>query len=288
MKKSNLVASIRQRLLNKSKENGEAFDFVLSRYAIERLLYRLSISQHSNAFVLKGAILFYFWNREMHRPTRDIDFLGSGPADCDTLEQIIAEIVATPADEDGLTFDTTTIKADSIREEAFYDGIRVKLIAKLGTVKIPMQIDIGFGDAVTPAPETKHIPSLIAELPGPKVNAYPKYSVIAEKLEAMVMLGEQNSRMKDFFDIHFLLTKENIDPKSMQRAVVATFERRRTDLPQTTPPSLLDEFAALKQTQWKAFLRRNKLESTNENFSTILEEIREHLPINWSFFGKKK
>jgi len=287
MTKSNLVASIRQRLLNKSKENGEAFDFVLSHYAIERLLYRLSQSQHSKTFVLKGAILFYFWNHEMHRPTRDIDFLSSGPADCDILEGIIAEIVATPTSEDGLTFDTSTIKAAEIREEAFYDGIRVKLIAKLGTVRIPMQIDIGFGDAVTPAPETKRIQSLIDELPGPEINAYPMYSVIAEKLEAMVMLGEQNSRMKDFFDIHFLVTKEDIKPELLQEAVIATFERRRTDLPQTSPPSLLEEFAELKQTQWKAFLRRNKLESINEDFSTVLAEIREHLPINWASLRQK-
>ncbi len=208
MSKSNLVASIRQRLLNKSKENGEAFDFVLSRYAIERLLYRLSQSQHSNAFVLKGAILFYFWNHETHRPTRDIDFLSFGPADCDLLERIIEEIVGTPAKEDGLIFDASTIKAAPIREEAFYDGIRIKLITKLGTVRIPMQIDIGFGDAVIPAPDTKRIQSLIAELPGPEINAYPMYSVIAEKLEAMVMLGEQNSRMKDFFDVHFFLRKK--------------------------------------------------------------------------------
>ncbi len=195
--------------------------------------------------------------------------------------------MTTPASEDGLIFDTSTIKAAPIREEAFYDGIRVKLIAKLGTVRIPMQIDIGFGDAVTPAPETKHIQSLIAELTGPEVNAYPMYSVIAEKLEAIVMLGEQNSRMKDFFEIHFLLTEEDLNAKSIQDSVVATFERGRTGLPQTTPPSLLDEFAALKQTQWKAFLRRNKLESTNEDFSTILEEIREHLPMYWDSLGKE-
>lgn len=281
MSKANLVASIRQRLLNVSKQNGEAFDFVLSRYAIERLLYRLSQSQHSNAFVLKGAILFYFWNREMHRPTRDIDFLGSGPADCDILATIISEIVSTPAGEDGLNFDTSTIKATPIREDAFYEGIRVKLIARLGNVRIPMQIDIGFGDAVTPAPETKRIESLIAELPGPVIKAYPMYSVVAEKLEAMVVLGEQNSRMKDFFDIHFIATKESLEAKLLQEAVVATFGRRRTKLPQSTPPSLQDEFAELKQVQWRAFLGRNKLEATNEDFAAILAEIRDRLPIDW-------
>ncbi len=287
MSKRDLAASIRQRLLNKSKENGEAFDFILSRYAIERFLYRLGLSQRSEAFVLKGAVLFYFWNHEMHRPTRDIDFLGSGPADSDILERVIAEIAETPASEDGLIFDTSTIKAAPIREGAFYDGIRVKLTAKLGTVRIPMQMDIGFGDAVTPAPETKQIPSLIAELPGPEIKTYPMYSVIAEKLEAIVTLGEQNSRMKDFFDIHFLVTKENIEAEPIQEAVIATFERRRTGLPRTTPPSLLNEFAELKQTQWKAFLRRNKLVSINEDFSAILAEIREHLLINWETLGQK-
>jgi len=217
----------------------------------------------------------------MHRPTRDIDLLGSGSADCDILEGIIADIASTPAKDDGLTFDASTIKAAPIREEAFYDGIRVKLIAKLGNVRIPMQIDIGFGDAVTPAPETKRIESLIAELPGPEIRAYPMVSVIAEKLEAMVMLGEQNSRMKDFFDIHFLVTKENIDPALMREAVIATFQRRRTDLPQNTPPSLLEPFAKAKEAQWKAFLRRNKLETTSQDFRSILSEIREKLPIVW-------
>jgi predicted nucleotidyltransferase component of viral defense system len=204
----NLVASIRQRLLNKAKSNGEVFDFVLSRYAIERLLFRLGQSRHADSFVLKGAMLFYIWNQSMHRPTRDVDFLGFGPADCDTLEATFKEIAESPVPEDGLTFETRKIKTDPIREEASYGGVRIKLLAKLGTIRIPLQIDIGFGDAITPSPNISRLPSLISELPAPTIRTYPIYTVVAEKLEAMVLLGEQNSRMKDFFDIHFLVTTE--------------------------------------------------------------------------------
>ncbi len=217
----------------------------------------------------------------MHRPTRDIDFLGFGPADCEVIERVISEIIATPVDEDALQFDPSTIKAESIREDAFYEGIRVKLTAKLDSIRIPMQIDIGFGDAITPASETKSISSLIPELPGPEINAYPVYSVIAEKLEAMVTLGDQNSRMKDFFDIHYLVTNETLDAQLLKDAIIATFERRKTDLPQTGPQSLSEEFAGLKQTQWQAFLGRNKLDRVNSDFSAILQSIRERLPIDW-------
>jgi len=279
---SNFVASIRQRLLNKAKSNGEVFDFVLSRYAIERLLFRLGKSRHADSFVLKGAMLFYIWNESMHRPTRDVDFLGFGPADCDTLEATFKEIAESPAPDDGLTFETRKIKADPIREEASYGGIQIKLLAKLGTIRIPLQIDIGFGDAITPAPNTSRLPSLISELPAPTIKTYPIYTVVAEKLEAMVLLGEQNSRMKDFYDIHFLATTEEFNAKTLRQAIRATFNRRKTPLPNTTPESLTQEFATLKQNQWSAFLNRNNLQSTPSDFSEILAQIRNRLPVDWT------
>jgi predicted nucleotidyltransferase component of viral defense system len=249
----NLIASIRQRLLNIAKSNGEVFDFVLSRYAIERLLFRLGQSQHADSFVLKGAMLFYLWNKSMHRPTRDVDFLGFGPADCESLEATFTEIAESPVPDDGLTFETSKIEAAPIREEAIYDGIRIRLPTKLGTIKIPLQIDIGFGDVITPSPDTSTLRSLIPELPAPIIKTYPIYTVVAEKLEAMVLLGEQNSRMKDFYDIHFLATTEEFDEKTLHQAIKATFNRRKTPIPNAVPESLTQGFATQKQTQWSAF-----------------------------------
>jgi hypothetical protein len=218
----------------------------------------------------------------MHRPTRDVDFLGFGPADCDILEATFKEIAEWPAPDDGLTFDSQTIKAEPIREEASYSGIRISLLSKLGTIRIPLQIDVGFGDAITPSPDTYKFPSLISELPVPSIKTYPIYTVVAEKLEAMVLLGEQNSRMKDFYDIHFLATTEEFDTKVLHQAIRATFSRRKTPLPSTVPESLTQDFATLKQDQWSAFLNRNNLKTTPSDFSEILAQIRNRLPVDWN------
>lgn len=269
--KRNLPASVRQRLLNISRERKEPFDLILSRYAIERLLYRLSQSKHSTRFLLKGAMLFSIWMEEMHRPTRDVDFLGFGEQDTEVLETIFQELCALPVEPDGLHFNSSSVKAEIIREEAAYTGIRITLEAHLEKARIPVQADIGFGDAVTPEAEAITFPTLL-DFPPPLLKAYPIYTVVAEKLEAMVYLGEPNSRMKDFFDVWFLSQHFEFSGQTLTEAIQATFQRRQTPLPIDSPIAFSRDFALSKETQWKAFLSRNSLPQIS--FSTALSSIR--------------
>lgn len=277
----NLIASIRQRLRNRAAQTGEAFDFVLTRYAAERLLYRLSVSRLNTQFVLKGALLFYLWNDQMHRPTRDLDLLGFGPSDSATLEQAFRQIVETSVPDDGLKFLPDTITAEPIRDDALYGGIRVKILAKLGNIRIPLQIDVGFGDAITPGPEARNFPTVLTDFPEPAIHSYPVYTVIAEKLQAMVSLGDRNTRMKDFFDLRFILQTEQLEPAIVSQAIKSTFERRKTLLPHGVPRCLTPEFAALKESQWRAFLDRNGIARTSESFADVLESIRSRLRYDW-------
>lgn len=260
--KANLAASIRARLLAVAKAKKVEFELMLTRFALERLLYRLSISEHREWFLLKGALLFDLWFEEPHRPTRDADFLGFGPADLPTMEATFREIAAMTVD-DGIIFDPSTVNAREIRKEADYAGIRVTLLGTLDGARCPIQADIGFGDAVTPAPEETDYPVLLDDLPVPRLRIYPRYTVIAEKFEAIVSLGIANSRMKDFFDLWVLTRRSELDPTTLRRAITATFVRRTTALPATTPIGLSDDFAtdATKQTQWRAFVTKNRLDA---------------------------
>jgi len=252
--KANLGASVRARLLNKAKAEKIEFQLLLTRFALERLLYRLSISPHRERLLLKGALLFDLWFDEPHRPTRDADFLGVGPADLPTLAATFREICAMDVD-DGIAFDPTSVKAQEIRKDANYAGIRITLLGLLDGARCPVRADIGFGDAVTPAAEEIEYPVLLNDLPAPKLRAYPRYTVIAEKFEAITSLGIANSRMKDFFDLWVLTRHSNLDVTILGQAIKATFARRGTALPTSTPVGLSDEFAAdqTKQTQWRAF-----------------------------------
>ena len=205
---TNFAVSVRQRLYNLAKEKDEDFNFVLGRFAAERLLFRLSVSESANDFVLKGALLFLLWSDHLYRPTRDVDLLGYGASSIGKLEDTFRKMCRTHVVEDGLVFDADSVQGASIREDQEYDGVRITLTAFLGNARIPMQIDIGFGDAITPGVEAVEFPLMltIPALPAPKLNAYPRETVIAEKLEAMVALGMANSRMKDFYD-HFTLAQ---------------------------------------------------------------------------------
>ncbi|HWA09161.1 MAG TPA: nucleotidyl transferase AbiEii/AbiGii toxin family protein [Opitutaceae bacterium] len=253
-----MPASVRQRLLNLSKERKEPFDLVLVRYGIERLLYRLSRSRHADKFLLKGAMLFALWSDGTHRPTRDVDLLGFGPKDEEELKAIFVELCRLETEPDGLTFLPDSVAATPIREEAAYPGTRVTLEARLENARIPLQVDIGFGDVVTPAPEEIDFPALL-DFPAPHLRAYPIYTVVAEKLEASVRLGEANTRMKDFFDLWFLSRKFPFEGELLKDAVTRTFARRQMALPATVPVALAPAFATLKAVNWAAFLRRNAL-----------------------------
>lgn len=258
-KVKNLAASVRQRLLNVAKKRGDDFDLVLSRYALERLLYRMSVSPHGERFLLKGALLFMVWGVDDHRPTRDADLLGFGDSEPDALAAVFREICKVEC-EDGIAFDAGSIAAAPIAEEKVYTGVRVTLRAGLDGARIPVQVDVGFGDAVTPDPQAVDYPVLL-DAPAPKLRAYPVETVVAEKFHAMTVLGMNNSRMKDFYDLKTIGARFAPDPEMLARAIAATFERRKTDLPEDLPLALGPQFAGdEKKRQWAAFLRRNRLE----------------------------
>lgn len=273
---ANRVASIRQRLLDRAKAHGEEFQFVLDRFAVERLLYRLSQSTYRNDFVLKGAMLFALWFDQPHRPTRDADFLGFDPPDPERLAGTIRQLCAMDAD-DGLSYDTDSITITPIREEARYDGLRATLIARLGNARCSVQWDVGFGDAITPAVLQAPFPTLLDDMPAPDLFVYPRETVFAEKLEAIAQLGIANSRMKDYFDLLALVREGAIDQKELAHAVRATFARRGTPTPVSAPFGLSEAFARdpQKNTQWRAFLKRNRLRAPD--LEVAVAEIRDYV-----------
>ena len=199
--KKDTAHSVFQRLLHHAKERNEDFNLLLVRYGVERFLYRIGISQYRDNFVLKGASLFIIWKGYNYRVTRDIDLLASNaPEDLDSISEIFRKLCSfTTIDTDGMQFDPASIKTEEIREEKQYTGIRIKLLGFLKQARVPMQIDIGFGDAVTPPPEEIQYPVILPDSLQPWLKAYPRYTFVAEKIEAMVHLGLVNSRMKDFF-----------------------------------------------------------------------------------------
>lgn len=257
---TNLAASIRARLKQQADATQQDFNLTLTRYGLERLLYRLSISAHASNYLLKGALLFSLWYDLPHRPTRDADLLGFGPDDIDSAVTAFQEICQI-AVADGMVFDLGSVKGAAIRKEAGYGGVRIDLQAKLDGARIALQVDIGFGDAVTPAPQAVRYPVLLNDLPAPLLRAYPKATVVAEKLHAICLLGMANTRMKDYFDLWVLLGEYALDPTEISRAIEATFERRKMPMPATLPAGLSAAFVsdAAKQAQWIAFLKKNRL-----------------------------
>ena len=250
---NNVGASVRQRLLNLAHASGQPMELLLTRFALERLLYRLSLSPHRERFVLKGAMLLATWFDEPHRATRDVDLLGFGDAAEDALLGTFREIMAVEVD-DGVSFDLKGLRIEAIREEVEYSGSRLRTTAALAGARIPITVDIGFGDAVEPGVEDIDLPVLL-DMPSPHLRAYPPETVIAEKFHAMVVLGRANSRMKDYYDVWMLMSTFALDPDRLRKAVVATFARRNTAVPALIPDGLSDAFAAdpAKQRQWVAF-----------------------------------
>jgi predicted nucleotidyltransferase component of viral defense system len=278
--KRNVAASVRDRLMQLSRARKENFNFVLDRYAMERLLYRLSESRHHGTFVLKGAILFTVWSGHPHRSTKDIDLLGSGAPDLDQLTAIFRDICDVKVEDDGVEFDAASITAARIKEDADYEGVRLQLKGKLGTAVLNLQVDIGFGDAVTPPPVVVDFPVLLA-LPAPRLKVYPRETVVAEKLEAMVQLGIANSRMKDFFDLEFLARSFEFDGRVLTRAIHQTFNRRGTAVPEEDPVAFTKTFTEdpQKNAQWAGFVKRSgvvgfamSLAEVVANIGTFLKE----------------
>jgi predicted nucleotidyltransferase component of viral defense system len=269
----NIAASMRSKLLDRARERKEDFQFMLGRWMAERFLYRLGKSDQREVFVLKGATLFLIWQGKLPRPTKDIDLLGYGSTQIKSVAESIRQICSVAAD-DGIVFDLGSITAEEIREETEYGGIRVRVTASLDGARAQIQIDIGFGDAVDPAPEETDFPVML-EMESPRLKTYPPEVVIAEKLQAMVHLGVANSRMKDFFDIWILSREQTFMMSRMRRAVEATFTRRKTPLPSERPTALTEAFLKdkAKIDQWKAFLNRMQLPKDLAEFDDVGDAI---------------
>lgn len=263
-------ASVRARLLRLARERGEDFQFVLTRYANERLLFRLASSPHAGRFVLKGAALFTLWMGKPHRATRDLDLLGFGDSGVEHVRKVFTEVLELDVADDGVRFDLDTLSAGLIRDEQEYGGVRVELVARVTNAQVRLQVDVGFGDAITPEATVIDFPALL-EFPAPRLRAYPRETVVAEKLEAMVQLGMANSRMKDFYDLLVLARTFDFDGQLLTRAICATFERRKTPLPTSLPVALTATFAddPTKKTQWSGFLRKAGIDDAGSLAETV-------------------
>jgi len=267
----NLPASVKSRLLALAHARGEDFQHTLIRFAIERWLYRLSVSRHADQFVLKGAILFATWDDAPYRPTLDLDLLGYGDNSPPSVAEGFREIAREAVPDDGLVFDPDSVRGEEIREEGVYEGVRIRLIANLGKAVIPIQIDVGFGDPVTPAPVDLEYPSLLGQA-SPKLRGYPPETVIAEKFESIVSLGMKNTRMKDFYDLWHIAKARGFEGKVLQQAVASTFKARGTPIPSRPPTAFTPEFSLdeAKQKNWEAFLARSRLQAPPSLHEVIL------------------
>ncbi len=272
----NIGASVRARLLDRARAERSDFQILLTRYALERLLYRLSVSPHRDRFVLKGAMLFVTWVADPFRPTRDLDLLGHGDADAVAIAETFRAICAQPVADDGVTFDVAALTAAPIREEIEYGGVRVRTTATIAGARIAIQVDIGFGDAITPAAIEIDYPALL-DGPAPHLRAYPVETVVAEKFEALVTLGVANSRLKDFYDLWVISRTFELRRVTLREAVRRTFERRGTALPSDTPVGLTDEYAEAWAAQWRAFLGRDRMAAAPDALAVTVVDLRAFL-----------
>jgi len=276
---TNMAASVHQRLLNLARERKEDFGFLLMKYGLERMLFRISQSKHRDVFILKGALMFELWTDQRYRPTRDADFLASGDNSTERLSAMFKEISSTVVVDDGLRFDPESAVAKRIKEDADYEGVRVSVVGYLGKARIPIQIDVGFGDAITPAATKLEFPSML-DFPKAILLTYPKETAIAEKFEAMVKLGMANSRMKDFYDVHSLCREFPFDGGVLSDAVRNTFDRRKTLVPAKSSVLVFTgEFFEdeNKKKQWSAFCSKNRSYVSDVSLESVCLEIGEFL-----------
>lgn len=280
---TNHAASVRARLLNRFQQTGGTFDFLLRRYAGERFLYRLGESAHREELVLKGAALFAIWGRALYRPTRDLDFAGYGPSDTAAVLARIRRICEVSLPEDGLRFDLDDLSAAPIRVEGEYEGLRIEWQATLERARIPMRIDIGFGNRIEPGPREVEYPPLLADLPAPRIRAYPREAVVAEKLHAMATHGEQNTRLKDFYDLHAMARHFAFESDRLMRAIAATFHQRGTPIGDT-PACFTPRFYAepTRAEAWRTYLTRNDLPAAPADFSAVGEVVEALLGPIWN------
>lgn len=275
---TNLPASIHQRLLDRAKQESRPLQELLQYYAIERFLFRLGQSPHVDKFFLKGALMLRVWESPLARPTMDIDLMKRVAASEEGLAETIKEICSQGCPDDGIRFDLDSVRAEVIRVDAEYQGIRIRFLAYIGRMRIPMQVDVGFGDRIIPAPMWINFPTLL-DFPSPHLLAYPPEAAVAEKFQAMVTLDIANSRMKDFYDIWTLARRKDFQGQPLSQAIAATFERRKTPMPTDAPTGLTKAFAddRAKQTQWNAFLRKGRLSEIGTSLEHVVSFIRDFL-----------
>lgn len=288
--KTRMAKSVHARLLNKARESDRSFMELLQYYGMEKFLLRMSKSEFAEEFILKGALLLRSAGISEIRPTRDIDLSRETAQSIELLEQMAKDCCQVEVEEDGLLFDPDTVAGEEIREEQAYKGVRIKFQGKLGNAKIPMQIDIGFGDVVSPSPLWVEYPVLLNG-ESPNLLAYTLESAIAEKYQAMVYLDMANSRMKDFYDIWYLMNNQNFEGSALQKAVELTFQRRKTELPDEPPTALTDAFYSDegKKGQWKAFKRKADLTDVSQSLEEVVKDISGFLwPLNKSLIQEKE
>jgi predicted nucleotidyltransferase component of viral defense system len=271
----NLPASIKTRLMTLARRDNRPFDEMLKYFAIERFLYRLSRSKYKDKFLLKGALLFQAWGMSTFRPTRDIDLLGYTDNQVETLVKVVREICSQAVTADGMGFDPKSVHGERITEDADYKGVRIRFQGHLGKTRIPLQMDVGFADVVFPSQTHLKYPALL-DLPVPELRGYPAETVVAEKLQAMAVLGMINSRMKDFYDLLIMAGHFSFKGASLQKAILRTFQNRKTPIPGNLP-ALTDQFAQEKQKQWQAFLFRNLLKDAPDGLSEVIRLLRTFL-----------
>jgi len=278
----NVGASVRAWLLERSRRTGEGFQFLLQRYAAERFLHRLGESPYRERFVLKGAMLLALWSEAIYRPTRDLDFTGYGSALHDDIASAIREICSVRVVDDGVVFNCGVLTIQPIREQDEYDGICTRFDAMLDGARLPMRIDIGFGNAILPPPIDAHYPTLL-DIPHPRIRVYPREAVVAEKLHTMVVLDDRNSRYKDFYDVHALLRHFVFEGEHLVRAVVATFERRRTTISEDLPVALTPRFYtdAGRTERWRNYVDQNELPGVPSDFGVIGKRILSFFAEPW-------
>lgn len=275
---TNLPASVKQRLLNLSRQTQVDFNGLLTRFALERFLYRMSVSRFRPHFILKGALMFGVWSQELHRTTRDADFLNLHPPSLDRLASEFRKICGVPVKPDGIRFLSESVQAREIRRLNIFGGIRINLTGMLGKANIPLQIDVGFGDACVPPAKIVSYPVLL-DFPAPRLRACSRETMIAEKFLAAVDRGMANSRMKDYFDIFYLSQRFEFEGENLAGALRATFERQKTSIPLQTPRGLSAAFAVdpMKRTQWNSFLIQTNAMALEENFVEVVDCIRKFL-----------
>jgi len=272
---SNVAASVRAKLADLARKRADDVQLVLLRFAIERLIFRLAQSKYRDQFILKGAMLFSLWAPVPYRSTGDLDLLGEGDPTASRFVKIFREICTAKVPDDGIVFDGDSVTTEQSRPDADYQGVLVEMNAKLAGARLRLRIDIGFGDVVTPEAQTIDYPSLL-DFPRPRLRAYPPETVVAEKLEAIVTLGMRNSRMKDFLDIFVIAKTFPFEGAILLQAVASTFARRKTMAPVETPVALTAAFTkdSTKQTQWRAFLGRSKIELAPESLSEVVSFVK--------------